>query len=276
VSRPIYPSHDPRLRWWGNVRIASKPVDGTSFANLSGVAKGLKTNELAQAAEYLSGLDIRLTQIRKALLGESEDSRQRFVFSLVLGGGASGSLTNQTVSPVTFSLPAGSSPSLAPLTSFYPTLKNSTAPAFIVNSPVERYAAEYWGGFRVTTRYADKYGVPQRTPPAMVLFAVGQSEAVTPGVLRGVVGRFETFYPMLTHNSNALFSSLYLFGTAQIRFGGTKFPALNLQQYQPPQGTTLDLSTLPTVFDRVTRDQYSVGVGLDLVNVLSRAKITFK
>ena len=89
----------------------------------------------------------------------------------------------------------------------------------------------------------------------MVRFAVGQSEAVTPGVLRGVVGRFETFYAMLTHNSNMLFSSLYLFGTAQIRFGRTKFPALNLQPYQAPAGTTPDLSSFPAVYDRVTRDQ---------------------
>jgi hypothetical protein len=203
LSRPIYPSKDPWVRWWGNVRIASKPVDGTTFSGLSAAARGLKTNELAQAAEFLSGLDIRLSQIRKALLGQSEDSKQRFVLSFVLGGGASGSLTNQTSSLVTYNFPNNASPSLTPLTSFYPSLKNASAAAFVVKNPVERFAGQYWGGFRVTTRYADKNGVPQRTPPAMVLFALGQSASVTPGVLRGVVGRFETFYPMLTHNSNA-------------------------------------------------------------------------
>src|SRR2546428_328423 len=71
ISRPLPFSKSnvdpfgPRVRWWGNVRIASYPQQintsvaefATTFANRVGA---LKVNEIAQFGEFRSGPDIRI------------------------------------------------------------------------------------------------------------------------------------------------------------------------------------------------------------------------
>ncbi|HWZ41854.1 MAG TPA: hypothetical protein VNW97_00175, partial [Candidatus Saccharimonadales bacterium] len=101
ISRPLAFLHDPgdlnptRLRWWGNVRVASYPQQGdvpvATFASSLITQFGqLKVNQLAQSAEYLSGLEINLLSGKFGFLGKSEETRQQFTLSLFGGGGATG------------------------------------------------------------------------------------------------------------------------------------------------------------------------------------------
>jgi hypothetical protein len=269
----------PWFRWWGDVRIDSAPRaigSAISAAALTSNATGLKFNELAQAAEFLTGLDMRLGYICCALAGQAADSRQRFLLSFVTGFGASGLITaNPPVSnAVLFDNPVNS-PIYPDFIKAYPAAAN---PAYRYVSFVpplsDRYFKEYFGGFRLTTHYADQNGNALRTVSAMITATIGQNELITAGRLRGVVSRVEAFYPLST-GKPGIWSAIYLFATAQLRWGGahaTAFPLTQATALDPASDNTNTLY----IIDRSSRDYYSIGVGVDLIQFLNSAKIVWK
>jgi len=286
VSRPVpglfrvtAQDGEPWFRWWGDVRIDSAPRSigsAISAAALSSNAASLKFNELAQAGEFLTGLDMRLGYICCALWGQTAESRQRFLLSFVTGFGASGSMTaNPPVSnAVVFDNPVNS-PIYPDFTKSYPAASN---PAYRYVSFVppfpDRYFKEYFGGFRLTTRYADKDGNALRTAAATVSATVGQNELITAGRLRGVVSRVEAFYPLST-GKTGIWSAVYLFATAQVRWGGARATVFPLTQVTVPDPASDNTNTL-YITDRSSRDYYTIGVGVDLIQFLNSAKIVWK
>jgi hypothetical protein len=149
----------------------------------------------------------------------------------------------------------------------------------LIQPDVPRFQKQYLGGLRLTTRYIDPSGTPLTTPPAMVAVTLGQNQVLTAGHLTGVIGRFEAFYPLPFGNRGqgvaGAFSSIYLFATAQMRFGGknSTLPSLVLQ---PAPGATSpmpvnaydpDVTLVPTPG---SRDVYHVGFGVDLVGLISQ------
>ena len=286
VSRPVPDlfrvttnDGEPWFRWWGDVRIDGAPRSigsAISAAALASNAVSLKFNEVAQAAEFLTGLDARLGYICCALSGQTAESRQRYLLSFITAFGASGSMAaNPPVSnAVVFDNPVNS-PIYSDFVRAYPAAGNpaykyvSFAPSF-----PDRYFKEYFGGFRLTTRYADKDGNALRTASAMVSATVGQNELITAGRLRGVVSRVEAFYPLSTGKSG-IWSAIYLFATAQVRWGGAHATVFPLTQVVAPDPASDNANTLYVV-DRSSRDYYTIGVGVDLIQFLNSAKIVWK
>lgn len=264
------------FKWWGNVRIGSAPrslSSAISVATLGSSASSLTYNQVAQAAEFLTGLDLRLGYIRSPLWNQSAESRARFLLSLVAAFGASGSLTANPplATAAVFANPVNS-PIDASFVKTYPAAANPAYKYVSFLPPLpDRYAQEYFGGFRLTTRYADQYGSAVRTPPAMVTATFGQSELITPGTFRGIVSRIEAFYPLSTGKPGVL-SAIYLFATAQLRLGGAHATIYPLTEETSPNPAPDNTNTLYVV-DRTSRDYYSIGVGLDLVQVVNGLKI---
>ena len=285
VSRPVpglfrvtNRDGEPWFRWWGDVRIASAPRSirsAISAAALASNAASLKFTEIAQAAEFLTGLDVRMGYICCPLWGQTAESRQRFLLSFVTAAGASGSLT---VSPPPSSAPVFENPVNSPIypdfIKAYPAAANPAYKyvSFLPPFP-DRYFKEYFGGFRLTTRYADVNGNALRTPSAMVMATVGQNELITAGRLRGVVSRVEAFYPLST-GKPGIWSAIYLFATAEVRWGGARAAAFPLTQ--APANLAFDNTNTLYVIDRSGQDYYSIGVGVDLIQFLNVAKILWK
>jgi len=127
VSRPVpglfrvtTQDGEPWVRWWGDVRVGSAPRSinsAISVASLTSNVASLKFNEVAQAAEFLTGLDMRLGYICCL--------RQRFLLSFTTAFGASGSLTaNPPVSNATVFQNPVESPIFADFVRTYPAAAN--------------------------------------------------------------------------------------------------------------------------------------------------------
>ena len=108
----------------------------------------------------------------------------------------------------------------------------------------------------------------------MVTATIGQNELITAGRLRGVVSRVEAFYPLSTGKSG-IWSAIYLFATAQLRWGGARATAFPRTRATAPDSASDNTNTL-YVIDRSSRDYYSIGVGVDLIQFLNNAKIVWK
>lgn len=249
---------EPRTRWWGNVRVSSAPRQIDSPLTLRALSqswKSLKVNELAQSAEFLTGLEFRIGEFAT----NPAASRQRFTLGVIGGGGATAQLTTGTVPQATiYEVPAPGSPDSARLGQAFPQAIGAQFVSFLPPSR-DRFFLEYFAGFRLTTRYAGA------ATPAMVSATVGQNESVTGGTLNGAVGRVEAFYPLAIRQASG-FSAIYLFGTAQFRLGGMR----NLEPFALTPAVSSDPARTQYLTTPSTRDLYSIGIGLDLVRLLSR------
>jgi hypothetical protein len=259
--------------WWGNVRVASTPQQINSAVSVQAItsaANSLKINSLAQSAEFLTGLDLRLGQFLYPLWSRNSNTKMQSAVSFILGGGATGSLTasNSTSYPA-YTVDKTAS-DYARLIHAYPQAANYKYISFIPPTR-NQYDAEYFGGFKLVTRYADSNGTPGTGPPAMLAFTVGQNELVSGGELRGAVARVEAFFPLSTGKSG-LFSSVYLFGSAQIRLHGPQ----NIQPYNLAPATGNTTSNTLYLTSPSDRDVYSIGLGVDLMKALNSLSVTIK
>jgi hypothetical protein len=253
------------LSWRGNVRVASAPQQIHSSVSLQAVpasGKNLKVNELAQAAEFLTGLDYRLGWFVCPLRSQTSNTKVRAAPFLTMGGGATGSLKTDTTAN----------------SADYPRLvqkdPHATSFADISFMPPTRNQSDtqYFDGIQLVTHYADKYRTPGIGPAALVSFPVGENERVSGGDLRGAVGRAEAFFSPSTGQSS-LFSSVYLFGNAQIR--------LRRPHNLPPDNFALATTTSTpsnTLFPGTpgNPDVFSTRLGVDLVNVLGALHVSAK
>jgi hypothetical protein len=123
---------------------------------------------------------------------------------------------------------------------------------------------------RLTTRFYDA-GDKILPAPAMVAFSVGQNELVSGGTLRGVTGKFEGFYPLSIgppKSTDPLV--IYLFGRANLHFGhATESTPLILQQ---AAGILPDNPGIAVIAQPSARDSYTIGVGIDAVQLISKLK----
>ena len=277
ISRPLrfQPNHEGKevlWRWWGNVRVASFPQPGNQSvaelaSDLPAQIGALKLNQLAQGAEFLSGLEFKPWR-SFPFRGFSENTRQVFTLGLIAGAGATGFFRSPSTNVKVFQVPPAGSPQLATFQQAFPRVK--TGNVGFISPDIERFPKQYWAGIRLTTHYVDPSGMPLTSAPAMLGFSVGQNQTVTGSKLTGVVGRVEAFYPLPFGNRGqsvaGAFSSLYLFGTAQMRVGGIQTaPALALKPANvDATDPSVTLVPLPN-----TRDEYRLGFGVDLVNLVS-------
>ncbi len=266
----------PPWRLWGNVRVASYPqqVDtpvGEFATNFANNITSQPVNKLAQSAEFIVGLERRLWTFGDGLIGNDEAGRQRFVFSVFAGIGATGPL-DPVESLHVFATPAIDSPQYAAFRARYGDAVANSQYVGFVTPDRDKFFRQYSGGVRLTTFYEDITGKPYMAAPAIISFSLGQNEQVTGGIMRGVVGRFEAFYPLVLWGDRSKRGSgiVYLFGTAMLRLGGasqtTPFilqPANDVNGYDP---------RVSIVAERSNRDMYLIGVGIDVGQLIKKPR----
>lgn len=291
ISRPLWLFErssgqkvpDPRLRWWGNVRVASYPQQGdvpvsTFVSSFAAQFGQLRVNQLVQSAEFTTGFEYRISNVNFPFLGQSEETKQRFSLGLIAGLGATGPFDPKSTVQ-TFAVPNSSSPQFARFVQNFPQAAASQYVAF-VSPDRDQFLRQYFAGFRLTTRYADKNTeAPLIAAPASVSFTVGQNELVTGGRFRGPVARIEAFYPLPFSDRSAdrrgasALASIYLFGNAQMRLSQAKNIDPFVLQPAPstvnPYDPNVAVVTVPS-----NRDLYRLGIGIDFVHLLTSLKGT--
>jgi hypothetical protein len=260
------------------VRVASYPQQinapvAAFAADLSNQILSQPVNRLAQTAEFVSGLEWRIAQFGRSINGNDRDERQRFALSLFAGGGAAGPLEPIDTVQI-FETPAAASPQRPAFEQNYSSAKNSPYIGF-VSPDRDRFFRQYSGGLRLTTFYVNKAqaGRPEQpylAAPAFVSVSLGQNEMITGGRMRGVVGRFEAFYPLVLFGDRSDRAGIvYLFGTAILHLGGANQSDPFILKPAPAGVQAYDAS-VALVTSATNRDVYVMGVGLDLGQLLRK------
>jgi hypothetical protein len=297
VTRPLGSApavHENTFNIWGQVRVASSPQQRTIPLSqfVTGFAEQLGSvpvNELAQSAEFLVGVELRpfpafggikRDKTTKAIISESDVVR---TLGLVGFFGANGAFSDPVTQAKVFRVPPVTSPQWPNFVSQFPEYSD---PAFRTQAPYlslvppdrERFYRQYGFGIRYS-RYITKQ---LDAAPTMLTATAGQDQGITHGRYRGIVLKFDGFYPLPFDEA----SFLYLFGTA------------NLAVAKPSQGTPLALELVSTPCgpntpsadigvrcdvkpyqDNValhaipsSRDTYRIGVGIDAIGLIRTIK----
>lgn len=290
----------PRLRWWGDVRIASYPQQvnppiADFIANFAQQAGSVKINEIARFGEFRTGLDIRLhsLDIPFPFSGGEQTSSLSFVTyygglgafhpptgSSVVASTTTNTLITNMVPVVT--IPAGAystdpnrSPQAVAFADRYPASKfpslalPGTKYAAFTLPDRDQFYHQYGAGLRLTTRFYDENHnlIPA---PAMVSATFGQNDLVSGGKLRGVVGRFEGFYPYRIKSPGV---TIFFFGRANLKLGhANERQPIALQPATDNSGNPIPISNpqVAIVGEPSRRDLYTIGFGFDFSSVFAQ------
>jgi hypothetical protein len=249
---------------WGNLRIASFPQQIASpvaqFATeFIASVSSLKVNQLAETAEFGTGLDFHPGPLRWEL-AKGVTRRLGFIFSV----GASGPFTPGTRLKL-FQVPDPASPQYPRFATQFPDAAHSLYAAFLP-SDRDRFYRAYGAGIRLTTMYQDP-GDPEKSTraPATYTVTIGQDENVTGGSLRGPVLKFDVFYPLPLKANGTRY--LYFFGMAGLRLTRAENAAPYVLN-PAPAGITGSESSVAIVAAPSNRDVYRLGVGIDAVSIV--------
>jgi hypothetical protein len=254
----------PALRSWGNLRISSVPqqinTDVATFA--AGFAQQvgqLKVNEVAQAFEFLGGLQYRLTTFGRRDYASTDtrvpDVHNRVSLNFVLGGGVITPLSPKA-SVQLFSVPSNQP-------DFFTLFPQAVGKKFVAFTLADRdrFFRQAYGGFRVMTHFLGEAGM--RAPETFDL-TYGFNEGVTGGRIRGGVMRLEGFVPIPYDKLKAV----YLFGTGLFKPGAKATISHPFLLDAAPTGTLpTDPNAVVIVTPQADRDYYRVGVGVDMIEL---------
>lgn len=265
ITRPTFNNY---VRWWGDVKVASFPQQentdlvtfGQQFATTFG---NLKVNQMAESAEFLTGPEVIITKIPK-----------KFEVSLFAGGGASGP-NNPADNVTVFTVPAANSAQSMGFASFVkqftPNVPTSQYVAFMPES-TDRFLREWQGGMRLYTFYNHAQNGLGGLP-ASVEFSIGQNEFVTGGHLSGLVGHVAATHPFTFQTSAGKSVTIYLFGEATTAYVRRSYStALPLAPAVDSSGNPIPITNSGVTIVTVPgnrRDTYRIGVGMDLISVLT-------
>jgi hypothetical protein len=260
---------DARFLLWGNIRVASVPQQVNSALSLLTPGSGsplpsANINQLVQSAEFLNGVEFRVWRAHS-------QNTQRDV-GIIAQYGESGPLAPKSSLQI-FNLPEPGSPQFATFQGLYGTPPPGAQYAGFVLPDQTSFSKQYGAGFRVTTFDLAN----PANAPATYSFTVGQDQLVTAGRYRGVVGRFDVFYPLPI--GGASFKFVYLFGTVSTRLlaRSAQTPALFLEPAAaPPTGPNAYDPTVMLVTSPSMRDYYRIGIGVDALSLLAKLKISLQ
>jgi len=273
----------PPLRWWGDVRVASYPqtIDSAAAPFASGFATSagkVKLNQLAQSAEFTTGLEVRVPGLPAVLTGGDGD-RARFALMGFGGVGAVGPFPPVAADTTVYAVPDSvANDSLGQLQQFrrkYPGVATKYV-AFRTTTP-DRFLSHWEAGLRLYSFYADKSatGEPLQSSPAMVSFAVGQNREISP--IGDKVFHASAYYPFaLGDRTDPNTLVIYLFGEAWSTWHRAHFNAPDFQLAANPKDTAnkpipiTDSRVTILSVDAVPRDTYRIGVSIDLIKVWNR------
>jgi len=264
---------DSRWNLWGDVRVASAPQQVTTsvaeFAASFGETIGkVKVNEMAQSADYQTGIELRMHTYRAG------DVRR--TVGIVAWAGGEGTFQAPARRISVFEVPAKTSAQYPLFASRYPS---AVAFPYVGFAPPDRdrFFRSYGAGFRYMAfdsraRYA---------PPSVYTVTFGQDEAITGGALRSVVWKADVFYPLPLGKDNGRWNFLFLFGTVNMRLSRATNPTpliLKAATKKDSNGNDVPIPGFDPGVAIITvpsnRDTYRIGVGIDFVNLLNswRAK----
>jgi hypothetical protein len=259
------PDLGPALRSWGNLRISSVPqqisTDVATFA--AGFAEQvgqLKVNEVAQAFEFLGGIQYRLWASKTSYASSDPvldpKVHNRVSANVILGGGVITPLSPKS-SVQLFQVPSNQ-PGFFTL---YPQATGMQYVAFTLPDR-DRFFGQAYGGLRLMTHFI---GDSKARPPETFDLTYGFNESVTGGGIRGGVMRLEGFVPIPTQSM----SFVYLFGTGLFKPGARATIATPFLLNAAPSGTLpTDPGVVVITTPQADRDYYRVGVGIDLVDLV--------
>lgn len=249
LSRPAI---SPRIRWWGDVKVASYPQQVNSqiaqFAQQFSTSFGaLTVNQLAESAEFITGPEFVITQHAHSAL------------TIFAGGGAIGP-NNPSDAATVFAIPAPQSPQYSALIGQIGEIPSgSTAIAFLPQSD-DRFSREWQAGLRLYTSYSSA------SPPGSVEFSVGQNEFVTSAHLSGMAGHVAAVHPFTVKNI-----TMYVFGEATMAYTRPRFttplelaPALENSSPVAITNPGVYVVTVPAN----QRDIYRIGIGIDVISAI--------
>lgn len=251
---------DARWNLWGDVRIASAPQQttapvGTFVSNFTQQISNVPVNQLAQSADFQTGLEYRARTWYPA-------NAYRTI-GVVGFFGALGTFEPPDTQMQIFNVPDPSSLQYAGFIKQFPSTANAKFVGFVPPNR-ERFYRSYGFGTRVTTFDKDT----PLNPPATYTFTLGQDESITGGRFQSVVTKIDVFYPLSIPKTGDKLM-IYLFGTANLRLSkATSIPIFALQNPNAngvtvqPFDPSLAVITLPS-----TRDTYRIGVGIDLIRL---------
>jgi len=293
ISRPLFQAHSysplgSPHRWWGDVRIGAVPIQtSTSVSSigsgLTQLARGLKLNELAQAAEFQTGYEYQRPSLRGGPFTALVHDREYTALGFIAGVGASlpfdprSSIQYFALPPLTFTDSSGAQQTNQQRAAFNNQYSqnsqyvSSTSPTVAFTTPDRNQFFRQWStGLRLTTLFedADSDGKPYSSL-GTVEFTVGQNELITGGKLRHFVAHLDAAYPLPISVGNAKLNAFYLFGRADILLGHSQqFDPLLLTPATPPADPAALSSFLAStlVIARPSqRDLYTIGIGVDAI-----------
>jgi hypothetical protein len=266
IMRALSDQHlwEDGARWnlWGDARIASAPQQvstgvGTFATNFATQVSNLPVNQLAQSADFQTGLEYRLHTWRP-------DHGYRMA-GLVGYIGAMGVFQPPDAQMEIFNVPDKTSLQYTAFALQFPSAANAKYVGFVPPNR-ERFYRNYGFGVRLTTFDRDQ----PLAAPATYTLLFGQDELITGGHLQSVIGKIDVFYPLPISKTGGAYKFVYLFGNANLRLSkATSIPTFALQNPNAngvtvqPFDPNLAIITVPS-----KRDTYRIGAGIDLVNLI--------
>ena len=195
VARPLGGGavYDSRFGLWGQVRVASAPQQKTIpvsqfAAEFTAQLGTVPVNELAQSAEFLTGIEANLHTWR----GRSRIRTLGFVGFF----GANGAFSDPATQARVFRVPPVDSPQWTNFVSYFPEFDNAafrTKAAFIGLVPPdrERFYREYGVGIRFTSHARNEFW----SSPSVFTATIGQDQSITGGRYVRPALKFDAFYP---------------------------------------------------------------------------------
>jgi len=275
IMRALSSKHlwEARTNLWGDVRVASFPQQvttgaatvGTFVGNFGAQVSNVHVNQLAQSADFQTGLELRVHTWKLNPSGSRNGELGYRTVGVIGFAGALGAFQAPDAQMEIFNVPDTSSLQYKDFVKAYPTTVNAKYVGFVPPNR-ERFFRNYGVGVRFTT--FDK-GAPL-APPATYAVSFGQDESITYGKMTSVVGKIDVFYPLPLGTSTGAYKFIFLFATANMRLSkATNIPTFALQNPNATSTTVqpfdpnLAVITVPS-----TRDTYRFGVGVDLVNLI--------
>ena len=263
----------PRFRAWGNVRVTSVPQQIKSsiseFAtNFYSKVGEVKVNEVAQAVEFIAGLEYTIGELKL-------DPKNIFTLSVIAGAGAITPLTPKD----TIEIFRISSELIEKYSTYDFTGKEYAA---FVKPERDRFYRQYNIGFRLKSFISPDTEEGKKSKsakilyrfPAMLDITIGLNDSVTGGRLgiKNTIIRIDGFIPLKL--SKGVY--IYLFGNALLKTTHTKISDPLILE-PAPTGTTFPAGNVIQINEgELNRDYYRIGVGVDLSGLLTKVKVTKK
>lgn len=246
----------PRVRWWGNVEIASFPQQVNSqiasFAPQFSISFGkLAVNQLARSAEFVTGPEFIVSETAHSAL------------ALFAGGGATGP-DNPADSATVFQIPQTGSPQYATLTRQIGAIPAGSSYVAFLPESNGRFSREWQAGLRLYSSYDS---APE---PGSVEFSIGQNEFITSGHLSGLVGHVAATHPFAVGAAQKKIT-IYLFGEAAIAYTHSPFSTPLILSPALENGSPVPVTNSAVYAVTVAanqRDTYRFGVAMDLVSAI--------